>query len=338
MKKNLKIYFSLFIVFAFIFSLYAGEKKTITKTFKVKKVVEIKTVSGDCIVKKGNGAKIQVTVDYNYNKDCFKPEFTEQGNKLIIKENFEDWSCSGKSEWTIIVPEETDIEMSSASGNLSLTGLKSKVIAKLASGDIYVKDSSGEFEIKTASGDIEVENLSGEIDFKTASGDIDADNLEGNISLKTASGMVDGSNLNGKIILKSASDDVEIENSKGNFILKSASGSVEAENIEITGASEFKTATGKVYVLLKKSSEYDLTLASATGDAVLNYNGNPIMGYFEFTAQKKLGNINSPFKFDKEEEFTQEGKVYFKKSFFKKNSTPKIYIKTAIGTAELREK
>ncbi|RLD82125.1 MAG: hypothetical protein DRJ10_05370 [Bacteroidetes bacterium] len=86
---------------------------------------------------------------------------------------------------------------------------------------------------------------------------------------------------------------------------------------------------------MAKSSSYDLTLSSASGDVTLNYNGNDLSGFYEFTARVKKGRIISPVKFDKEEVIEKNGKKYDVKSFTKGNSSPIILIKTSSGTAKL---
>lgn len=185
---------------------------------------------------------------------------------------------------------------------------------------------------------MEARNILGNFEVRTASGDFDIENIEGNIDIRTASGDVEAKHLKGKdISIKGASSDIELKDATGVFSVKTASGEVQVEGIIINGRSEFKTASGDVDVKLAKSAEFDLTLASASGDAVLDYNGNPIFGYFEFTAKKDDGRIESPFKFDKEEVISKYGQEYLKKSFTRKNGKPVILIKTASGTAALKE-
>ncbi|MCP5106398.1 MAG: hypothetical protein GY950_23635, partial [bacterium] len=78
-----------FIILSLVFlNLHAGEKKEVNKTFKAKELVKIKTVSGDCVIKKGKSSEIKVHVVYTYPADKFEPIFEEEGNTLILKEKF----------------------------------------------------------------------------------------------------------------------------------------------------------------------------------------------------------------------------------------------------------
>lgn len=328
-------FFMVCLISVFLVTAYAGEKK-ITKTFAGKSEVQIKTVSGDCVVKTAAGKKIQVVILYTYPENVYKPSFEEAGDILVLKEKFEG-SASGKSTWTVTVPAKTRIAFKSASGDFTAAGLKNGLKAKTASGDFDVENIEGSLMIGTASGDLDANNISGNVSFKAASGDMNIRKVSGKLEFKAASGDFEGRDLKGDITIKTASGDIDIEDAAGSFDVKTASGEAEASKILLKKASVFKTASGDIEVQLAESAKYDLTLASASGNAVLDYNGNPLKGYFEFTAKKSSGQIVSPVKFDKEEEFEQHGQKYLKKSVTLGGSTPKILIKTASGKAELEK-
>lgn len=338
MKANSLFRFVL-ILLLLLFSIGSvqAEKKAITKTFADKNQVDIHTVSGDCVVETTKGKKIVVQLTHDYPSDCFKAEFIENGSTLELKEDFSG-SCSGHSLWKLTVPEKTQIKFKSASGDFSATGLQAELVCATASGDFALANIQGDVEIKTASGDVEAENIKGTFKVKTASGDYNLKNISGELDIKTASGDIEAEKIYGKkISIRGASSDIELEDSRGGFVIKTASGEIEIDGITVTGESEFKTASGDVVVTLAQSSDFNLMVASASGDATLDYNGNPIKGYFEFTVKKEDGKIDSPFKFDKQEVIYRYGQEYLKKSFTRKTKTPVIVIKTATGTAALKK-
>lgn len=285
----------------FNFNLQAGDKVEVNKTFKPKETVRIKTVSGDCIVKKGKSSEIKVHLVYTFPKDKFKPVFEEEGNALILKEEFsKEGNCkgvSGSSTWTVTVPEKTDIAFSSASGDFSAAGLSSEVQAKAASGDIHVEGLKGKLEAKVASGDITVKKSGAEVLVKTASGDI------------------------------------KIMDSKGQFKLHCASGDIEASGVVIKGECDFESVSGDVAVTLAKTSEYDLNLNTVSGDVTLDYNGNPVKGYFEFKGKKK--HIHSDIPFDNED--TSKYNPFAKRYFKKGGDSPEVFLKTISGKLEFKK-
>jgi len=303
MKKLIYISFLITILASTIFlNLSATEKQEITKTFDKKASIVMRFVSGDCHVKKGSGDKIEVHLVYRIDPpDAFEPVFQEKSDELVWKECFHG-SSSGSSTWTLIVPDGIEIQFKSASGDFEVVDLTCEIKVNTASGDVSIENTDGEFRVNTASGDVTVDNSKGEFDINTASGEIDVKSGSGEYSLSTASGDIDGK----KIIIKEE--------------------------------SSFSAASGDVYVELAKSSTHNLKLSSASGDAILNFNGKLIQGYFELTAKVHNGQIKSPFKFENEEEFYRNDQLYVTKSFTKGKDAPKIRISTASGKAELREK
>jgi DUF4097 and DUF4098 domain-containing protein YvlB len=316
---------------------FSLNEQEILKSFKGKTEVRLNTLSGDCVVKTGPGNEIKVRFVHTYSNTTFEPQFLEEGSTLVLKEKFHI-SGSGNSTWYLTVPEKTAVKFHSISGDFSIKGVKANIDATTVSGDVVAKNCSGDLEFKSANGDLEVEGLSGNVTVRGASSDLKVKDLSGNIHVKTASGDLDAENLQGSVVIKSPSGDIEIKGAKGSFDVKTASGEIYASGIEITKKSYFKAASGDIQITLAKSAAHDLELDTASGDAVLNYNGNPIQGYFEFRVAARSGDINSPYPFEKEEEEEKWGRKYIIKSFKRKSDTPKISIRTASGTAELREK
>jgi DUF4097 and DUF4098 domain-containing protein YvlB len=317
----------------------AGWGKEIHKTFGGITAVELSSVSGDCVIKTHDSDEVIVDLFYDVDPEgAMTYEFRESGKTLIIEERWErKGSSSGRVIWTLTVPAETEIEFTTASGDITASGLSKSIEASTASGDIDLQDMDAKAEISTASGDARLVNLRGRIDISTASGDIHIEKSGGEIELATASGDITATGIDGEIELGAASGDIEISNSKGIFDISCASGEIEADGIAIKGASEFSVASGDVEVTLMATSEFDLELSSASGDVLLDYNGNPVKGHFEFISRKGRGRITCPFDFEDEEEFEEHDHTYVRKSFSMKGEEPVIQLHTATGKAVLKK-
>lgn len=272
----------------------AGDKKEVNKTFKPKEKVEIKTVSGDCVIKKGSSSEIKVHVVYTYSDDEFKVVFEEEGDTLVMKEDFikkeGKWSHHGKSHWTVTLPGKTKVEFKSASGDLDVTGLMNGLSAKVASGDVTAKGIFGNIRVKSASGDIDIDDSSGELNVEVASGDIKLSNVE------------------------------------GTFNIKAASSDIQANGIQFNEESSFKTVSGELSIKLSKSSTVDLSLSTVSGDVTLNYDGNPVKGYFEFKGMKR--NISSDIPLEGKEKHSYSPFVTW---YFNKGDSPRITLKAVSG-------
>lgn len=290
------------LLFALVFSLnlYAKGDKDIQKKYTGKKEIKVKLVLGDCYLKKSSDNSIHVHLVHSYDDDNFEPIFKEKGKSIYLREKFHGNNPGGHSKWTIAVPEGMEIDFESATGDFYAEGIsKAEIDGSTGTGDIEIKDSEGEFDLNTGTGYVEVAGSKGDFDLNSGTGK------------------------------------VKIENSKGNFDANSGTGDVKANNITIEEEGDFNSGTGDVEITLPKGENYDLSINSGTGDAVLNMDGQPIEGYFEFTANARSGRISSPVNFDKEEEYLEGDNEYLRKSFTKGKKTPRFFISTGTGKAKL---
>lgn len=312
-----------------------AEEQKIEKKFSSKSTISISTISGNCMIYKGETNEIIVSLNYTYPSKCFDYSIDEKSNAIKISERFSG-SCSGESEWVITVPQTTKVDVNTVSGDVLVVGINAEVNVNTVSGDITLQSIIAERVVaKTASGDLELSKVSSELSFTTASGDININGASGEYRISSASGGFEAKDFNGNLSLSTASGDVDLISSTGSFSLKTASGDINAETVILSGESEFSTASGDVKVSLKKSPDNDLKLATASGDVILDYNGNALNGNFEFTAKVDKGKIVSPVGFDKEEVITKNGDEYDVKSFTIGNSSPEIKLKTASGSVKL---
>lgn len=263
----LKLTTSVVLLLLLIFTASSkADSGTFSEIYQAKKVVELKTEVGSLELKSWDRDEILVECDYDMSGDLYiDPVIRERKNSLVIKGEIEGRRSNHYSSsvlWTITVPKGTEVEFNSTSGGVD------------------IKDFDGTFSGSTASGSIELRDCKGNYHFNTASGSIDIDNCDGEFKLNTASGRV------------------RARESKGIFKLTSASGEVDINNVTLAGESEFTTASGDAFVSLAQATEFDLEIASASGDATLDFNGNEISGFIQMSANDRRGNIRCPFDFD----------------------------------------
>jgi len=65
--------------------------------------------------------------------------------------------------------------------------------------------------------------------------------------------------------------------------------------------------------------------------------GEPLEGYFEFKASAHSGRIRASLDFDQEKEHGNGGNGTIVKSVTLKKKTPRFFISTGTGTAELKK-
>jgi len=157
--------------------------------------------------------------------------------------------------FTITVPPETSVNLSSSNGDLTLSGTRGDATLNTRFGDVDVIDLSGKLSVTTSNGTITARNIeAGEspVSLKTDFGDIDANTLSaGDVTLQSTNGKL---TLNGV----ESSGALEIRSDFGGLELRSVSGlSLEAH-----------TSNGKVQV---KEAEFSgkVNISSNFGDLAL---------------------------------------------------------------------
>ena len=158
-------------------------------------IIDISTVSGNCTVLKHDEQTVKIFLTYKYKPiKNFEPLVWKEKNKLIIKEKMHG-SNSGNSEWTLMVPKNTDIKIKSASGNIQLEKIAGKIQVNTASGNIEglnITTLEGS-ELISASGNIHASEITilGNSKFTSASGNVNIilnESPQFNLLVSSASG------------------------------------------------------------------------------------------------------------------------------------------------------
>jgi DUF4097 and DUF4098 domain-containing protein YvlB len=120
-----------------------------------------------------------------------------------------------------------------------------------------------EADIKTASGDITVEGLKGAVALSTVSGEIRANDLEGGLTADTTSGEVHLNNVLGKLEVNTISGDIQLEDGKvDGATVNTTSGEVELDGV--AGALNIGTVSGDVAV--REAHDGQLAVSTTSGD------------------------------------------------------------------------
>ena len=300
MKRNVFYIVVFSVILIMISGLFAQGKKEIKKSFEAKENVKIDLVLGECLLKASSDDKIHVLAIYTYHDDYFEAKFKEKSKTLYIREKFYGENGGGYSKWTISLPEGLDVEFESATGDLVIEGIKGTLEGSSGTGSIEAMDVQGKFDLNSGTGSVNLQDSEGDFDLNSGTGR------------------------------------VRIEDSKGDFEANSGTGRVRARNITIENEGEFNSGTGDVEIVRPQGEDFDISVNSGTNDALVDMDGLPVEGYFEFTASARSGDIECPIDFDREDEYYEGGET-MRKSFTRGKKTPRYYISTGTGTAELKE-
>lgn len=311
---------TLLAAMALFIPLLVSAQSTLNKSFNGIKKIKMSTASGDCKISKNSGNAVTVNLKHSYEAGRYTPVIEQEGDQLIIKEEFKSGNNSGQSTWTLTLPDDVDLSITSGSG------------------DIEVGDINSNLTITTGSGDLDFKNIKGKLKGNTGSGDVTFDHFDGTINANTGSGNIKLTNSKGEVSLNCGSGDLSLTDSQMAIKANTGSGNIEGHNITFNGKSTFNTGSGNAEITLSATPKYDLAINSGSGDAILDFNGNEIKGDIVMRASKHRGDIIAPFEFDKTEEVNDGGNnTIIQKSVVKGNGTNRINISTGSGDAVIKK-
>lgn len=252
--------------------------------------IEIENQSGDVIVMPSDADQITVTVrrlipaSDSASAETFLDrshvEYDVSGHRLRILASVgrsarERMSLGGliglheqergEIELELQVPETCDLEVFTASGDQSITGIEGntrtqsasgnqnhralggRLRVASASGDITVSDCNAILDVDVSSGTITAENLIGDGTLRSTAGDIQLRNARGDYSLLTSTGRLSIDALEGSLNAQSSSGDVVVRNHKGSVDIRTGSGGIALD--EFAGPAEsanLRTGSGDV--------------------------------------------------------------------------------------------
>jgi hypothetical protein len=224
------------------------------------------------------GGKLSVKVD--------TPRHGNRGGKNIVERIIEgDWSQNGSYPMIkLAIPDgkaveivsassdidvadlKLDLEIESASSDITLETTEGKVFGDISSGDINITGHRGSITIEAKSSDIRLVDIEGEIDAGTASGDIDIEKVKGPTRAYTASGDGRLYDIDGDIDIEAASGDIEVNSTTGSIKARAVSGDIRLDGLtDKDGAYDVQSVSGDIYMTITRGFAGDVTIKSVSG-------------------------------------------------------------------------
>lgn len=223
--------------------------------------INIRNVSGNVNVRGYDGSAVIVNgFKEGQDQDKVTIEDASSGNSISVSVKYApNCNCNASVRFEVQVPRNTSYDfnkISTASGNITMSGLTGDMKVHTASGDVTISDVSGKINAATASGEMIVRNVTGTVSAKSASGNVDVQltRLEGT----------------GNMEFVSASGDVKVSapaDLDGNVQMSSATGSLRTDfplQVEKGEYGPGERASGRL-----GSGSRSLRLSSATGNVSL---------------------------------------------------------------------
>ena len=161
-------------------------------------------------------------------------------------------------DYHILVPEEIELHIHSASGDVIISDISGGAEVHATSGDVSVRKIKGNLSLETTSGDVEISCTSGKTSVEDVTGSVEIDKSSGDVYLEW---------IKGNIQTSSSSGDLIIDQIEGGLDLESSSGDIEVKT-KILPQCEYyvKTSSGSVDFSLPENSDARLILKTSSGD------------------------------------------------------------------------
>ena len=212
-----------------------------TERFISAKPIEatVQTRSGDVTIRTGTGSDVEVVLTvrgeaHRHLLEHAVVEFDSISSRLTVRstahanlDSLKGWKSLVKSKsWfdlggsdvdvTIIAPQGSSVDVSTASGDVRLSGLLSEVKVSSASGDVELVDDVDVLDVKTASGDVNARQVRRSLECRSASGDVRCTGAAAFTVINTASGDVAvKAVIPGELTVRAVSGDVKVSVQKG---------------------------------------------------------------------------------------------------------------------------
>ena len=190
----------------------------------------------------------EVTIDVSHSGDRLRIE-------TVYEKRSRSWgrrSSHVSVNYEVRAPRETEVRLTSVSGDVELEGTSARSRVKTVSGEVMVRNAADLREAKSVSGNVDV------IDSET---DVDSDigSVSGDVTLRGISAS--------SLSLSTVSGDLRVTNANCNHAeLKSVSGDVLYEaNLDGDGRYELKSHSGDLELVLPSGAGFELEAKTFSG-------------------------------------------------------------------------
>ena len=175
-----------------------------------------------------SGVRVTITSSRDDLDERLTFDFEEQPGRVRVtakrsqpwaKDWWFGWRSYGNVRFTVHVPNQTDVAVTTSGGELHVTRVDGEANLRTSGGRVRVEDIVGDVSARTSGGSIRVERVRGTVDAGTSGGGIDIATIAGHVRAGTSGG---------PITVEAASGDVSAETSGGGIHVRGAGGRVDA--------------------------------------------------------------------------------------------------------------
>jgi len=227
----------------------------VQKTFKVEKNgnLILDEVRGEVVVKAWD--KNEVSIHEIKKMDIFtKAEaeaamkntetgYVQQGNTIRVGGRAFDRNWI-HSTFTIFVPAETECDIKTKGGTVSVEGTKGNITASTGGGEITFQDVGGTVKASTGGGEVRITGSRGPVTVSTGGGEVRIVKTQTKVKVSTGGGEVEILDTRGAVEVNTGGGDVHVLRAEGDVSVNTGGGSIHVDHLK--GSVSANTGGGDV--------------------------------------------------------------------------------------------
>jgi DUF4097 and DUF4098 domain-containing protein YvlB len=228
---------------------------------------------GDVTVRDGEEGIVEVVARKRAAREMdlerIEVEITQGDSGLEIKTSMSSDLNNVSVELEITAPPDTQVDLQSGGGDMSVIGIAGRIKAVTGGGDIEVWEAKSALDVETAGGNITIFGAKDGLHAKTDGGDVEIHDADGETFVSTGGGNIQILGANGEIQVNTGAGDIDYQGHPQD-------------------TCRFDTSRGHIKLRLPADSNARVELETLVGDIAVDW---PVDGYE--TQRRVRGNIGS---------------------------------------------
>jgi DUF4097 and DUF4098 domain-containing protein YvlB len=220
------------------FATLAAARSHIEKTLKLEPngrfALESDVGSVTLTGKSSSGAHVVIDADREDFESRYTINFEENAGSVSVTVRRKDrfsWNEHGSVHFEIEVPSQTQTDVRTGGGSVTLSNLRGESELKTSGGSIDVSGLNGKLDARTSGGSIHLREVTGDTRADTSGGGIEVDSLDGSLTAHTSGGSIHIDRVTGYVEAKTSGGPIHVNFGRGNArggVLETSGGSIEA--------------------------------------------------------------------------------------------------------------
>ena len=215
----------------------------------------------------------------------FELAFEHNGSDVHIRGAFkhgsEHWRKQldlAKIHFLITVPQQYNIDLNTASSDISVANLTGDVRVRTSGGNLCFRSITGTVWGHTSGGSVEAVDVTGDVQVRTSGGSLRFGAIQGFVSGRTSGGSIKGTNCNSGMDVRTSGGNIWLGGISKNVNARTSGGSIQAAmKTQLQSECSLRTSGGKIILTLTPDVAVDLEAKASGGRVSTDFAVEPVI-------------------------------------------------------------